>query len=132
MITDWKKFESVNTRLEHRLTITKSGYVGFPNKYYNDNGIVNFKYAIFYYSPSENAVGVRFSNDEKEKGLIKIHHYKDNKGGWVSAKNFFKTNGIDFVNFSGRYEWEKESPEGIGELFIIKLKPNEVVTAAFG
>lgn len=121
MITDWKKFESVNKRLEHRLTITKSGYMGFPNKFYEDNKVSDFKYVIFYYSPSENAVGVKFSNDEQEKGVLKIHHNKDSKGGWVVAKNFFRTNNIDFAIYSGRYEWQKEGPEGIGELYVIKL-----------
>mgnify|MGYP001603033526 CR=1 FL=1 len=132
MINDWKKYESVNKRLEHRLTITKSGYIGFPNKFYEDNRVDNYKYIAIYYSPSESAVGIRFSNDEQEKGVIKIHHYKDSKGGWVSAKNFFKTNGIDFQSFAGRYEWNKENPEGIGELFVLKLKLKEVASEAAG
>lgn len=117
----WKKFESVNQRLEHRITITRSGYIGFPTKFYADNKIAEYKYVVLYYSVPEKAIGIRFTNEEKEKGNIKIHHNKEGKGGWVVAKNFFKTNNLDYKNYSSRYDWIRENFEGIGKLFIIKL-----------
>ena len=119
---DWKKFETTGQRLEHRLTITRSGYVGFPSKFYADNGVSTYKFVVFYYSSPENAVGIKFSNDENEKGILKIHHNKDGRGGWVVAKNFFKTNNLDYTHYYNRYEWVKENFEGIGELYIINLK----------
>lgn len=122
MTYEWKKFESVNQRLEHRITVTRSGYAGFPTKFYEDNGLSKYKYVIFYFSAPEKAVGIKFTNDENEKGILKIHHNKEGKGGWVVARNFFRTNNLDYKGYSGRYEWTKENFEGIGELYIIKLK----------
>lgn len=121
MSYEWKKFESVNQRLEHRITVTKSGYIGFPTKFYADNNVAGYKYVTLYYSEPEKAVGIKLSNDENEKGALKIHHNKEGKGGWVVARNFFKINNLDYKNYSNRYEWNKENFEGIGELFIIKL-----------
>lgn len=122
----WQKFESVNRRLEHRLTATRSGYVGFPSKFYEDNKISEYKFVILYYSPPEKAVGIRFSNDENEKGVLKIHHNKDGRGGWVVAKNFFRTNNLDYKIYYGRYDWSKETFEGVGELYFFKLKERDI------
>ena len=36
---NFKMFEGRNTRLEDRITITRSNSIGFPGKFYNDNSI---------------------------------------------------------------------------------------------
>lgn len=120
----WKKFESVNQRLEHRITITRSGYIGFPTTFYRDNGIGSYNFLLLYFSEAEGqrSIGIKFITDGTEKGAIKIHKNKEEKGGWVVARNFFKINNIDYVLCKGRYEWTKENFEGIGELYILKLK----------
>lgn len=121
MVYNWKKFDAVNQRIEHRITVTGSGYIGFPTKFYNDNQIRDYKYVVLFYSEPEKAVGVKFTNEE-EKGVLKIHHSKTGQGGSVVARNFFRANNLDYKVYRGRYEYKKETFEGIGELCVFQLR----------
>lgn len=125
-MANWQKIESSGHRLEHRITLTRSGYVGFPAAFYEKNQINSFKYTVLYYAPDERAMGIRFTN-ESEKGALKIHHSAQSKGGSIVARNFFKIIDLDYKSFAGRYEWNIESPEGIGQLYVLKLREKPVV-----
>lgn len=118
----FKKFEGRNVRLEKRITITKSNSIGFPQKYYQDNSIKNYKYVVFYFDKNNNAIGIHFTNNEKEENKFSIIHSKVGYGGSVVARSFFRTYGIDTEKYHGRYEWKKQDIEGIGEVYIIELK----------
>jgi len=117
----FKKFEGRNVRLEDRITITKSNSIGFPQKFYNDNNIKNFKYVVFYWDEENRAIGLHFTNDEQEKNKFSIIHSKAGYGGSVVARSFFKANNIDPQKYHGRYKWQKKNIEGIGEVYIIQL-----------
>ena len=116
----FKKFEKKNIRLENRITLTKSNSIGFPQQFYQNNEIKNFKYVILYWDEKNKAIGIYFAN-EKEKGGFKIIHGQK-YGAQVVVRSFLKENNIDPKIYYGRYDWEKYNLEGVGEIFVIKLR----------
>lgn len=122
MTYNFQKFEGRNVRLESRITITKSNSVGFPSKFYNDNGIKNYKYVIFYWDPENRAIGIKFTNESGERNKFSILHSKSGYGGSVVARSFFKSYDIDPKKYHGRYDYEKFTDREIGEIFVIKIE----------
>lgn len=120
MTYQFKKFEKRNIRQESRITITKSYSMGFPQKFYQDNGVKNFKYAVLYYDEANKAIGIHLANEKDKNGFSIIHSQK--YGGQVVIRSFLKTYNIDPKVYHGRYEWEKYNLEGVGEIFVIKLR----------
>ena len=118
---NFMKFEGRNTRTEDRITITKSFSIGFPTRFYQDNAIRKYKYAVLFWDSNNKAIGVHFSNNEDEKSRFSILHSKKGYGGSVVARSFFRVNDIDPEAFHGRYTWDKKNIEGIGDIFIIEL-----------
>jgi hypothetical protein len=115
------KFVGVHKRLEDRITVTKSSSIGLPSKFYDDNDIKNYKFAILFWDKENNVIGIHFSNEESEKDKFKIVHNKK-YGGQILAKSFFKSLNIDSEKFRGRYDYELKSYDGIGKVYIINLK----------
>lgn len=118
----FQKFEKTNSKFEDRITVTASNSIGFPTKFYQNNNIENYKYVVLYYDQEQKAVGVNFINSEEEKHKFSISRSKKGYGGGIVATSFFKTYDIDTKHYRGRYEWEKVNQEGIGELYVIKLR----------
>ncbi len=122
MVYTFIKFEERHGRYESRITITGSYSIGFPTKFYNDNKIKDFKFAVLFWDPGNRAIGIQFTNDENETGKIKIAR-TENYGANIAVKSFFTKNDLDSKKMKGRYDWEKVNQPGAGELFVIKLKP---------
>lgn len=128
MSYNFQKFEGRNVRLENRITITKSNSIGFPSKFYNDNKIKDFKFVILYWDKDNQAVGIKFTNDESEKNKFSIIHSKVGYGGSVIARSFFKACEINPKLYYGRYDWEKQNLENIGDIYIIIMKEKQQKT----
>ena len=122
---NFQKFEGRNVRQEIRITITKSNSIGFPSKFYNNNKIKDFKYVILYWDGGNKAIGIKFTNEESEKSKFTIIHSKIGYGGSVVARSFFKMYEIDPKVYHGRYDWEKQNIEGVGEVYAIKIEKKE-------
>jgi len=118
---NFKKFEGRNARQEDRITITKSDSIGFPTKFYKDNYIKDKKYVTLFYDENKKAVAIFFTTDENDKNKFKIMHSKNNYGGGVIARSFFKSLNIDTKKYHGRYQWTKKEIVGIGEVYIVNL-----------
>lgn len=119
------KFENQNSRFEDRITITTSNSFGYPRKFFNENNINQFKYVVLYFDPEQKNIGFLFTNDEQEKHKYSIIKSKQGYGGSIVATSFFKTNNIDPRKYHGKYNYEKTNLEGVGELFVIKLKERD-------
>ena len=118
---NFQKFEKTNARQENRITITKSNSFGFPTKFYQENNIRNYKYVVLFFDPSEQAIGIQFTNSEEERHKFSI--LKSKKfGGGIVATSFFKTYNLDPKKLHGRYLWKKENVDAVGELYIVELK----------
>lgn len=122
MSYNFTKFTALKQRSVDKISITGSNTFNFPSKFYKDNLIDNYKYIILYFDLASKAIGLKFSNDEEEKSKLTIQKSGRGYGGFISATSFFKTNNIDLTLNKGRYDWKKETIEGIGELYIIELK----------
>lgn len=118
----FKKFKGKNARQENRITITKSNSIGFPTKFYKNNGIKEFGHVVLYYDETQKAIGIHFTNNETEKDKFTLIHSKAGYGGSVIARSFFKAHNIDCKIYHGRYEWEKYNLDGVGDIFVIKPK----------
>lgn len=117
----FKKFEERNVRLEDRVTITRSNQIGFPTKFYQDNGIKNFKYVVLFWDQKNKAIGIHFTNAEEQKSTFSIIHNKK-YGGNAAVRSFFRINNIDPKIYYGRYNWKKHKLEEVGSIFVIELK----------
>lgn len=122
MVLNLKKFEGRNIRLENRITVTKSNSIGFPQKFSKDNNIDDFKYVILFWDEDSKIIGIKFSNDEAEKNKFSIIKSKAGYGGSAVIRSFFKAYNIDLEKYHGRYEYEKQNVDGIGEVYTIKLR----------
>ena len=118
----WLKFTNVNKRREERLTVTRSGALGFPSQFYIDNSVQDYKYVVLYFDKDQMKIGVKFSSDDNEKDKISIIHSKTGNGGYIQARNFFKSYKLDPGIYVGRYEYLKETDTTIGQLLVINLK----------
>lgn len=121
----FEKFEGRNHRLEDRITVTKSNSIGFPQKFYEDNGIKNKKYVVLYWDKANKAIGIHFVKDTEEKSKFSILHSKKGYGGSVVVRSFFKSNNINLTDYAGRYEFKKVRVDGVGELYVIELKSKQ-------
>lgn len=120
------KHTQTNKRFEDKITVTRNRAIGFPTQFYKDNHIDQYKYGILFYDAENNAIGIKFSNEEEE-GKIAINRSKDGYGGHLVATSFFKANRINTKKFAGRYDYEtadmgEVGVEDSGKMFIIKLK----------
>jgi len=120
-----KKFESVNTKQEIRITLTSNYALGFPNKFYTENTISSYKYVVLFYDEESKEIGIHFSNDDDEKHKFKIRHDKNGRGGSVTIKSLLKTLNYSPNEYKGRYTWEKRNEESIGDLYIITLEKRD-------
>lgn len=118
----FEKFEKKNVRQERRITVRKSNSLGFPTKFYEENGIENFKYVVLFWDEKNKAIGIYFTNNEEEENKFKIIRSPKGYGGSVVTTSFFKTYNINPEVYAGRYEWEKCEEEGVGNLFVIELR----------
>ena len=121
---NFKKFEGVHQKIENRITVTRSHSIGLPTKFSVDNAIKSFKYVTLYWDEGNKAIGIHFTNDEAEKDKLSIMH-NDKYGGGIGARNFFRANNIDPKIYYGRYNWEIHEMNGVGKLYVIKLKVRE-------
>lgn len=121
----FKEFTGRNTRQENRLTITRSCSIGLPTKFFNDNKIENYKYAVLFYDEEKKAIGILFTSDESKENKFSIIRNKTGFGGGITVRSFFKSYNIDPAIYFGRYDYQKINLEGVGEIFVINLKENQ-------
>ena len=118
----FQKFENRHTRVEERITVTNSNSIGLPSRFYHDNNVKDFKYAVLFWDAENKEIGIFFTNDETEKkNGFAIARSKIGYGGSISARSFFRHYKIDPKMYHGRYVWKKVPQDGIGDLFVIAL-----------
>lgn len=122
---NWKKFDNVHARLEDRITVTKTGAIGFPTKFYEDNNIKEYKYVVLYYDEAQKALGIHFTSDDSQKSKFTIIRSKQGYGGSAVVRNFFKISKVDPEKYYGRYDFTIANEEGIGKLYAFQLKERD-------
>ena len=116
-------------RFEDRITVTRSRVIGLPTQFCDLNSIKDYVYAVLYYDKTNNAIGIKFTNDPSEPGKIKITKNNKGYGAHIPATSFFKANRINTKKYAGRYEHKKVNvDEGNNQkttVFAFNLKEKE-------
>jgi hypothetical protein len=119
------KFEHTNQKNTDKITVTPRNAFGFPTKFFKDENIASYNYAVLFYDVNNKAVGIHFTNSTEEKHKFSIIKSKQGYGGSIVATSFFMTYNIDSKLYRGKYNWEKKNQTGIGVIYIIVLKEKE-------
>jgi len=120
---NFHKFNRENILGDTRISLTRASALRFSSGFYKANSLSEYKYVALFFDKENEAIGIQLTN-KPEKGAFKITTEGKNGAGSVSIVSFLKVNKIDPKLYHGRYDWHKETIEGIGEIFIIDLVIN--------
>jgi hypothetical protein len=104
----FEKFTDTDTSFAARVTIRRTGQIGFNTGAINSFGVRDAEYCILYFDPENRVVGMELTK-EKCEGAIQIK--KSDANTYVRAKNFCDRYTIDYSK-SHRYELKRESATG--------------------
>ncbi len=90
----YKKFLGKGRKFLPGVIIRKNGQLCFNAGAVNKFELAFFKYAILFISDSENRAAVKFTNNEKESGLIKIQSRPGNFA--ISCRSFLHRYNVDY------------------------------------
>jgi hypothetical protein len=91
----FEKFTQTGQRFKPKISIWEGGQIGFNQGAMKRYKLDNFQYAILFFDREENRIGIKFTNTEKEEGVIKFNHRKT--GGVISGKAFLDFYDIDYT-----------------------------------
>jgi hypothetical protein len=90
----FEKFTQTGQRFKPKISIWEGGQIGFTQGAIKRFNLDYFNYAILFYDRERKKIGIKFTNEEKEEGVIKFNHRKT--GGVISGKAFLDFYGIDY------------------------------------
>lgn len=93
-IDGFKKYIHKGRSYIPKATIRKNGVLAFNSGAVRKYDLDMYKYAILYISDDRNRVAVKFTNNEKESGILQIQSRPGNFQ--VSARTFFGLYDIDW------------------------------------
>ena len=79
-------------------------------------GVNRYKYAVLFYDPVRERIGIRLTNDSTERGAVKIS--PQHRGAVVSARSFLACHGLH--EYRGRRYPVKKDPED--DLLVAELR----------
>lgn len=112
------KFDGIYSRGDAKIGLNKSGLIRLSSGFCRINNILLFKYVVLYYDDLNKAIAFKFTN-QREDGVLAVT--KDTTGATVSVKSFMNANRLELRSYFGRYDWKKQTINGVGEVFIIEL-----------
>ena len=103
----FERFTQSGRGYKPKISITKSGLIGFNQGAVRHFKLSDYEYAVLYYDRDYSRIGIGLTNDENENGICKLR--KRASGADVSAKSFFDYYDISYVN-SKRYDaiWDND------------------------
>jgi len=93
-IDGFKKYIHTGRSYIPKVTIRKNGVLAFNSGAVQKYDLYAYKYAILYISDDRNRIAVRFTNSEKESGILQIQSRPGNFQ--ISARTFFGLYDIDW------------------------------------
>ena len=91
----FEKFTQTGQRFKPKLSIWgKGGQIGFNQGAVKRFNFATYRYAILFFDREKKRIGIKFTNDEKEEGIIKFNIRKT--GGVIPGKSFMDYYGIDY------------------------------------
>lgn len=112
----FERFTQTGQRFKPKVSIWgKGGQIGFNQGAVNRYGLGNYRHAILFYDRENNRIGIKFTNDEKEEGVLKFKPRAT--GAVIAGKAFMDYYGIDYTktkNYDVVFDEENE-------LYIVNL-----------
>lgn len=112
------KFTKVRSRIDTpKVSIWTRGQIGFNQGAVKEYDLEGYKYAVLYYDEDSQRIGIKFINDPKSEGVVKLVNRKS-AGISFSATAFLKNYKIDYSE-TRQYTliYDKEN-----EMFIFDLR----------
>ena len=106
----FERFTQVGRGYKPKVSITRSGLIGFNQGAVKHFELGNYDWAILYYDKDNDRIGIGLTNDENEEGVCKLR--KRSSGADVSARSFFDYYGIEY-NQTNKYDAEWDENEGM-------------------
>ena len=97
----FERFTQTGRGYKPKISITKSGLIGFNQGAVRHFNLTNFEYAVLYYDRDNSRIGIGLTNDNNDNGICKLR--KRVSGADVSAKSFFDYYDIGYGE-SKRYD----------------------------
>lgn len=110
----FQKFVETGRSFRPKVTIRRTGSLGFTIAAIKKFDINEYPYAVLYYDSEGQKIGIK-PTAEPEDGAVKINRARQST--WISAKRFFDFYEIPIKN--GRYDAILDSKEG---MIIIEIK----------
>lgn len=91
----FERFTQTGQRFKPKISIWgKGGQIGFNQGAINRYNLGSYQYAILFFDRENNKIGIKFTNDNKEEGVIKFKIRAT--GGVIAGKAFMDCYGIDY------------------------------------
>lgn len=112
----FERFTQTGRGYKPKISITKSGLIGFNQGAVRHFKLTDYEFAVLYYDRDESRIGIGLTSDKNENGICKLR--KRASGADVSAKSFFDYYDINYRE-SKRYDAEWHGDE---EKIIVNLR----------
>ena len=106
----FEKFTHVGRVYKPKVSVTRSGLLGFNQGAVKHFELEKYDWAILYYDKDGARIGIGLTNNENEDGICKLR--KRAAGADVSARSFFDYYGIKYVQ-TKKYDAEWDEEEGM-------------------
>lgn len=115
MLEGFEKFTQQGRSFKPKISIRKRGQIGFNNGSINKFNLKEFDFVVLYMNKVENKIALKFTNNPKEEGVIKLVKRKNNY--FVSGKSFLDFYSITYdETISMDAVWEDRAQVAIVQL----------------
>ena len=103
----FEKFTRVGRGYKPKVSVTRSGLLGFNQGAVKHFELDKYDWAILYYDSDGGRIGIELTNDKNEEGVCKLR--KRPSGADVSARSFFEYYRINYSE-TNRHdaEWDED------------------------
>ena len=116
----FKKYIHKGRSYTPKVTIRKNGVLAFNSGAVHKYDLDVYKYAILYISDDKNRIAVKFTNSEKDSGILQIQTRPGNFQ--ISARTFFGLYDIDWSE-NRNYEFKWKPAEKTAIFRVKETKP---------
>lgn len=97
----WEHFTQTGRGFTPKVSFWKGGQLGFNQGAVRHFRLNQFKYVMLFYDPEKLKIGLRFTNDPNQTGIIKVGFR--GKGAFISAKALLEYYQIEYPR-EGKYD----------------------------
>lgn len=111
----FERFTQVGRGYKPKVSVTKSGLLGFNQGAVKHFRLDHYDWAVLYYDKDSGRIGIELTNNENEDGVCKLR--KRAAGADISARSFFEYYRINY-ELTNRYDaiWNEGENKIIVEL----------------